>query len=222
MKSIPAPQPGRALTVSERAYHMLLAAYPADFHQRFGAEMAQVFRASCRAAYRARGPAGVARLWLPALWDWAWSAARERFASFSRRFKMSDTLSYDKQMGDLVWSLMTGLHAAYSLPQVIEAISLEAPEPTASAFKRLHADLTSGLSLEQGLANLHKAVPSQYLDQVIAVIQEQTRTGGNLGDLLAPLVDEILEQVPSDGTFFPAMRREAENLGAPLPERAKL
>ena len=134
---------------------------------------------------------------------------------------MSDTAAFDRQAGDLVWMIVTGLLAAYSLPQVIEAISLEAPEPTASAFKRLHTELTSGLPLEQGLANLLKAVPSKHLAQVVAVIEEQRKSGGHLAWMLEPLVDDILKQVPSDGSFYPAMRREAEQLGATVPERAR-
>ena len=134
---------------------------------------------------------------------------------------MNDTAAFDRQAGDLVWSLVTGLRAAYSLPQVIEAISLEAPEPTASAFKRLHAELTSGLPLEQGLANMLKAVPSKYLQQVVAVIEEQRKSGGHLAWMLEPLVDDILKQVPSDGAFYPAMRKEAKELGASVPDRAR-
>jgi hypothetical protein len=210
-----------ALVLSDRVYRKLLAAYPVEFRRRYGAEMAQVFRTSCRLTYHASGAGGVARLWLPILWDWAWTAARERFSAIFRRSMMNDTISFDRQVGDLVWSLVTGLRAAYSLPQVIEAMSLNAPEPTASAFKRLHADITSGLPLEQGLANLLKAVPSRHLGQVVAVIEEQRKAGGNLAELLAPLADSILQQAPSDGTFYPAMRVEAETLGAPLPDRAR-
>jgi hypothetical protein len=211
----------RALVISDRVYRKLLAAYPAEFRRRYGPEMAQVFHTCCRAAYQVAGTGGVGRLWLPTLWDWAWSAARERFSSIFRRSVMNDTLSFDRQLGDLVWSLATGLFAGYSLTQVIEAISIEAPEPTASVLKRLHDDLEAGLSLDQGLANLQKAVPSQHLDRVIAAIREQQKTGGNLGWLLIPLVDEILAQVPSDGSFYPAMRREAKQLGAQVPERAQ-
>jgi tight adherence protein B len=134
---------------------------------------------------------------------------------------MNATISFDRQMGDLVWSLVTGLRAAYSLSQVIEAMAINAPEPTASALRRLDADLKAGLSLDEGLENLLEAVPSQYLEQVVAVILEQRRAGGNLADLLEPLVDGILQQVGSDGAFYPAMRKEAEQLGAPLPERAR-
>ena len=211
----------RTLILSDRVYRGLLAAYPLEFRRRYGPEMAQVFRACCRASYHASGTRGVARLWLPTLWDWFWTAAREWFSALFRRSSMNDTLSFDRQAGDMVWSMMTGLFAGYSLSQVVEALSRSAPEPTASAFKRLHADLTSGLTLEQGLANMLEAVPSRHLAQVIAVIQEQRKTGGNLAWLLAPLVDEILQQVPSDGSFYPAMRQEAKDLGAQLPDRAQ-
>lgn len=223
MKSISAmhlPRP-RVLVITERVYHKLLTAYPPEFRQRYGPEMAQVFRTSCRAVYCTAGVAGVLRLWLLTLWDWAWSVARERFSSLFRRSAMNDTLSFDRQLGDLVWSLVTGLFAGYNLRQVIEAIAKEAPEPTAGAFQRLDADLNAGLSLDEGLENLLEAVPSQYLEQVIDVIMEQHRAGGNLAELLEPLVDDILQQVGSDGAFYPAMRKEAEQLGAPLPDRAR-
>jgi len=223
MNSIPAPSlpRSRALLISDRVYRKLLVAYPSGFRQRYGPEMAQVFRTSCRTVYHASGSGGVARLWLPTLWDWAWTAARERYSSLFRRSGMNATIAFDRQMGDLVWSIVTGLRAAYSLPQVIEVMALNAPEPTASALKRLDADLKAGISLEDGLARLHKAIPSQHLAQVIAVIQEQRQTGGNLGDLLEPLVDEILKTASSDGAFYPAMRQEAEQLGAQVPERAR-
>jgi hypothetical protein len=210
-----------ALALSDRVYRKLLVAYPIEFRRRYGPEMAQVFRTSCRACYHASGAGGVVRLWFPTLWDWVWTAARERFSALFRRSMMNDTVSFDRQAGDLVWSMVTGLRAAYSLPQVIEAMSVNAPEPTASAFKRLHADLNAGFSLEQGLANMLKAVPSKYLKQVVAVIEEQRKSGGHLAWMLEPLVDDILKQVPSDGAFYPAMRKEAEELGASVPERAR-
>ena len=222
MKSIPVPvrpRP-RSLAVSERVYRRLLAAYPLEFRLRYGREMAQVFRTTCRQAYRASGAAGVARLWPAALWDWVWSAGRERLAALFRRSSMNATLSFDRQMGDLVWSLATGLFAGYSLQEVIGVLAITAPEPTASAIRRMNADLQAGLSLDEGLTNLLEAVPSRYLKQIIAVIQEQRRSGGNLGHMLAPLVDDFLAQVGSDGAFYPAMRQEAKDLGAQVPERA--
>jgi hypothetical protein len=76
------------LLISDRVYRILLAAYPVEFRQRYGPEMAQVFRTSCRTAYLASGTGGVARLWLPTLWDWAWSSTGEWFSSLFKRSKM--------------------------------------------------------------------------------------------------------------------------------------
>jgi hypothetical protein len=91
----------RALAISDRAYRILLAAYPAEFRRRYGPEMAQVFRTCCHASYDSSRVSGVLRLWLPTLWDWAWSAASERFSCLFRRFRVNDThpwLTYSKQV----------------------------------------------------------------------------------------------------------------------------
>jgi hypothetical protein len=69
-------------------YRILLVAYPAEFRQRYGAEMAQVFRTCCRVSYNSSGARGVLRLWLPTLWDWAWSALSERFSGLFKRSKV--------------------------------------------------------------------------------------------------------------------------------------
>jgi len=82
--SVPASL-SRALILSDRVYRWLLVAYPAEFRQRYGPEMAQVFRTCCRATYAAAGARGVACLWLPTLWDWFWTAAGERFSGLFRR-----------------------------------------------------------------------------------------------------------------------------------------
>ena len=74
-----------ALIFSDRVYRWMLAAYPSEFRQRYGPEMAQVFRTCCRASYKSSGAAGVLRLWLPTLWDWFWTAAGERFSALFRR-----------------------------------------------------------------------------------------------------------------------------------------
>ena len=89
----------QALILSDRVYRGLLAAYPLEFRRRYGPEMAQVFRTCCHASYRLSGARGVLRLWLPTLWDWAWTATRERFSSLFRRSMMNDTAAFDRQAG---------------------------------------------------------------------------------------------------------------------------
>ena len=51
------------------AYQRLLALHPAAFRAEFGDSILQVFRQTCRDAYRSGGAYGLVRLWLPALGD---------------------------------------------------------------------------------------------------------------------------------------------------------
>ena len=93
----------RALLLSDRVYRILLAAYPLEFRRRYSPEMAQVFRTCCRQAYNHSGAPGVMRLWLPALWDWAWSAAGERIACLFRRFKVNNTQPWLMHSKQVTW-----------------------------------------------------------------------------------------------------------------------
>ena len=75
----------RLLALSDGFYQVLLQLYPRSFRKRFAVEMSQVFRALCREAYAESGAGGVLRLWLPILWDWAWSALYQWWLRISRR-----------------------------------------------------------------------------------------------------------------------------------------
>lgn len=211
----------RAVLLSERLYRGLLSAYPASFRERFGVEMRQVFRSCCQQAYRSTGAMGLLWLWLFTLWDLALTAARERISSlFHRSSDMSDTLAFDRQLGDLVWTMTTALRAGYSLRQIFEQLAAVAPEPTASACRRLVDDLGKGLSLSEAFANLRETIHSPHLNEIVDTIQKQRQTGGNLANMLEPLGEEILKQAGSDPAFYDAMRELAESVQARLPERA--
>ena len=69
---------GRAVSVSERLYRALLAAYPKEFRRAHGREMAQVFRCMCREEVVSSGSRGLARLWVRTLLDLLATALGER------------------------------------------------------------------------------------------------------------------------------------------------
>lgn len=210
------------LALSDRVYQRLLLAYPRTFRRHYGPEMAQVFRTCCWIAYRAAGFGGVLGLWPPTLWDWAWTATRERILSlFSGRYDMGDTLALNRQLGDMVWSIVVALRSGYSLRQSLEVIAQEGPEPTAGMCRRLIQDLDKGLSFDQAWADLKATWPSPYLTRIVETLQEHRQVGGNLATLLDPLVQEIRQAAGSDGAFYPAMREQARQLGARLPEYAR-
>jgi hypothetical protein len=118
-------------------------------------------------------------------------------------------------MADLAWSIATGLRAGYDLRQVFQAMAVEAPEPAAAACKRLLGELENGVELGPALANWQSAIPSAALGRLVEALQGSSESV----ILLDLLSEELLREYGSDPAFYPSMRREAEQLGAPVPER---
>lgn len=129
-----------------------------------------------------------------------------------------DTTDFDRQLGDLVWMLITGMRAGYTLQEVFEWLSNDSPDPIASACKDLTADLQAGLTFEAAFAKIKKKIPSPYLAQVIAALQAHQQVSGDPFPFLEPVCTEILEKVGSDKAFSEAMRRLATAVGAHLPD----
>ena len=133
-----------------------------------------------------------------------------------------DTLSFDRQLGDVIWMMVTGLRAGFSLLEVLEVLSKETPEPSRSAFKQLFMDLQNGMGYEPAFANLQKTIPSRLLDEILEAIKNNENWGGGmLAELLDPVGEKIVQEVGSDPTVYEAMRTLAWQVGARVPDRAK-
>jgi Flp pilus assembly protein TadB len=132
---------------------------------------------------------------------------------------MINTRSFDHQLADIVWIMVTALRAGYSLRQVFEKLAAEAHEPAAGACAQVVADLSSGLSLDQALTNWQKAVPSIYLREVVSTILKYRQDGGNLADMLEPVGEDILARVGTDESLLPMMQAFAHSIEASPPQR---
>lgn len=132
-----------------------------------------------------------------------------------------DTVALDRQLSDLLYVLMKALRSGYSLRRSLEAVTESAPEPTAGAFKGWLTDLEAGCTYDEAFANLQAAWPSPYLAQIVAAIIRNQKSGGNLAAQLEPLAERIYQAAGTDEAFYPEMRRQAEQLGGPLPERVQ-
>jgi hypothetical protein len=83
---------GHVIALALGAYRRVLQLYPAAFRQRFGQEMIQFFRDSCRATQQERGGWGVLRLWLAILPDMLMTAMKEHVNSWNKgAWSMSTT-----------------------------------------------------------------------------------------------------------------------------------
>ena len=88
-----APADHRTVRLSIRVYRRLLLAYPTAHREAFGADMAQVFRDQCRAAWRRHGGIGVTLLWGATLADLFISATREHFTNLQTKIIMLQKLA---------------------------------------------------------------------------------------------------------------------------------
>jgi Flp pilus assembly protein TadB len=136
-----------------------------------------------------------------------------------------DTTALDCQLSEFVYVLIKALRSGYSLRQSLEAMAESAPEPTASALKGWVTDLEAGCTYDEAFAHMQVAWPSPYLAQIVATIvatiARNQESGGNLAAQLEPLAEQIYQAVGSDEAFYPEMRRQAEHLGGPLPDRVR-
>ena len=81
-------RPDRAPSISERAYGVLLLAYPREFRREYGAQMAQAFEDLCREERRRGGAFGLAGLWVRTFLDLAATAFVERSGAMRWKFLM--------------------------------------------------------------------------------------------------------------------------------------
>jgi hypothetical protein len=72
-------------TACERVYRSLLRAYPREFRDEYGDEMARDFRDLCRDARDDESGQGLAMLWVRTLPELVWTALGERRATWARK-----------------------------------------------------------------------------------------------------------------------------------------
>lgn len=106
---------------------------------------------------------------------------------------------FNQQLADSVMMTANSLKAGYSLLQSMDLISRDAPQPTATEFRRVVQEIGVGLSLTDALQNLLRRVPSPDLDLLISAIGIQQDVGGNLSTVLEQIANTIRERVKIKG-----------------------
>lgn len=74
----------RAVGISERAYRLLLRAYPSGLRDEYGGEMSRCFQDLCREELEDRGGLGLAALWARTLPELIYTAHKERSTMSNR------------------------------------------------------------------------------------------------------------------------------------------
>ena len=115
------------------------------------------------------------------------------------RITSSRLIKFENQLPDTLGLWVNALRSGYSVMQSMEAIARDAPEPTATEFKRVVQEVQLGIDPEDALAHLLTRVESEDLDLVITAVNIQREVGGNLAEILDVISHTIRERIKLKG-----------------------
>lgn len=106
---------------------------------------------------------------------------------------------FENQLPDSLGLWVNALRSGFSVLQAMEAISRDAPEPTATEFKRVVQEVQLGIDVEDALEHLLNRVESEDLDLVVTAVNIQREVGGNLAEILETISHTIRERIKLKG-----------------------
>ena len=98
---------------------------------------------------------------------------------------------FEKQLPDTLTLMSTSLRAGYSLLQATEAVSSEAPDPTAREFGRAIAEARLGRTVSDALNGIVERTQSKDFEWAVMAIEIQREVGGNLAEVLTTVADTM-------------------------------
>jgi tight adherence protein B len=98
------------------------------------------------------------------------------------------------QLPDALDILVRSLRAGHPIPVAISLVAREMPDPIGTEFGMASDEMIYGLDLEATLQNLRARVGLQDLSFVEVAVSVQSKTGGNLGEVLSNLSRVIRER----------------------------
>lgn len=133
-------------------------------------------------------PLGLAGLILGLLFGWMITALYHRRRARQRLERFAALLPESLQL--VIGSLRSG----FSLPQALEAMTKEVPDPVSTEFNRTMAQVRLGLDLETALDRLARRTGNRDLSWTVIAIRVQREVGGNLAEVLANTVSTIRDR----------------------------
>jgi tight adherence protein B len=105
----------------------------------------------------------------------------------------------EDQLPEALEFVSRALVAGHSLPMSLELLADEIGPPLSQELRKTVDEYNLGTSMEQALENLADRVPSVDIRFFASAIMTQSRTGGNLHDLLESLSETIRERATLKG-----------------------
>ncbi len=99
-----------------------------------------------------------------------------------RRIKL-----FENQLPEAVDVMVRSLRAGHPVPVAVSLVGREMADPIGSEFGIASDEMTYGLDLESAMVNLRERTGQPDLDFLVIAISIQSKTGGNLAEILSNL-----------------------------------
>ncbi len=101
---------------------------------------------------------------------------------------------FEEQLPEAIDTVIRGLRAGHAVPVAISSVGKNMPDPVGAEFRLTAAEMTFGLDLETAMANLHARVGQPDLGLLALAVSIQSKTGGNLAEVLSNLSKIVRER----------------------------
>lgn len=106
---------------------------------------------------------------------------------------------FETQLADTLSLWVNALRSGYSVPQAMEAIGRDSPDPTRTEFRRVVQEMQLGISVTEALDHMLERVESEDLDLVVTAVNIQREVGGNLSEILEVIGNVVRERIKLKG-----------------------
>ena len=101
---------------------------------------------------------------------------------------------FAEQLADNLQVIASAMRAGHSFIGALSVAVEDSPEPARSEFRRVIADESLGVPLEQALGTVVRRMKSADLEQAVLVAMLQRETGGNMAEVIDHVADTIRER----------------------------
>jgi len=113
---------------------------------------------------------------------------------------------FESQLPDGLDVMVRSLRAGHPIPVSLSMVAREMTDPVGSEFGMAFDELTYGLDTDMAMANMQARVGQTDLALLVVAVSIQSKTGGNLAEILASLSNVLRERFK--------MRRNVKALSA--------
>lgn len=111
-----------------------------------------------------------------------------------RRARRRRVTKFESQLPDALDMIVRSLRAGHPAPVAMALVAREMPDPLGTEFGIVSDEITFGLSLEQAARKLSERVGFEGLHLLSVSLSIQSKTGGNLTEILANLSKVLRER----------------------------